>query len=133
MATVWGPAGQQNVAIYNVLTGANIANINVATDLLKSVDYSENGAYLAFAGYDNKVYVYNGTNPSNSIITLTEPTQDVFCVDFSYDSNWLIASCKDNKVYIYKMDCTPEKAANGLTNCPLEQYLVSADTCKMCA
>ena len=102
MATGWG-AGLQAIIIFDGLA-ANLTSYSFSTTgATSSLDFSDDGLYLAAGGMDNTLNVYNVTN-NYSLVFSTNYGAKVNKVDFSSDTCFLAAGSA-GKAYIYNASC----------------------------
>ncbi|MBL0052740.1 MAG: T9SS type A sorting domain-containing protein [Bacteroidetes bacterium] len=85
--------------IYDVATGGTLHNIIAHTGYVFSVAWSHNGQYIATAGQDNKVKLWDTSG--NLLQTYTGHTGDVFDVKFTPNDDFLVSGSQDNSIKIW--------------------------------
>lgn len=66
--------------------------------------FSRDGNFLASAGFDGIVQVWNMDNLDNLPVLLRDHASQVWSVDFSADGKYLYAGCQDGSIKIWPVD-----------------------------
>jgi WD40 repeat protein len=85
--------------IYDVASGVQLHNITAHLGYVYSVAWSHNGQYIATAGQDNKIKLWDSTG--TLLQTFNGHTADVFDVKFTPNDDYLISGSQDNSIKIW--------------------------------
>jgi hypothetical protein len=117
------------VYVWSVTGWSLLQTLSDATNIIYTLDFSNDSNWLAAGSADNNVRIYRASDWSlNKVIT--NATEAINSVRFSDDNNWLAAGGLDNYVRVYYANCPPiiiTNASTGIeeTNVTLKGYLSS--------
>lgn len=97
--------------IYDISSGLQLLNITAHTGYVYSVAWSHNGQYIATAGQDNKVKLWDTTGAL--LQTFSGHTGDVFDVKFTPNDDFLVSGSQDNSIKIW--NCANGGLVNTIT------------------
>lgn len=85
--------------IYDIASGSQLHNITAHTGYVYSVAWSHNGQYIATAGQDNKVKLWDTSG--TLLQTFNGHSGDVFDVKFTPNDDFLVSGSQDNSIKIW--------------------------------
>lgn len=88
------------LAQYDIETGKQTATFNTDYELIQSVAVSENGRYLAGAGYQNVLKVWD-IETRKRVADLTGHTGGILSIDFHPTKPWLVSGSLDGTSRIW--------------------------------
>jgi len=106
-----------NIDVWDANTGEDLFTLTGHTETLLKAIYSHDGKYIASAGEDDVIKIWNSNNAGPARCTLVGHTGDVTDISFNPDGSRLASSSKDSTIKLWDpMNCGyPKQSINGHT------------------
>lgn len=98
--------GDEMGYLWSVTSGEKLATLSGHTDSITSIQFSNDGLYLATAGMDGLVRVWkvrSGDKPSCEFITVLEAGSEVMWLQFHPKGHVLLAGTSDSTVWMWNL------------------------------